>query len=332
MEFTLPEVENWQLYNLLNFPKESNVLLTERQACSEIVIFMPFCLFRHYGAKSTSMWEQLKQDNFLPFIKWLKHRIDIYRNFTGAALSLSTSILNFKVVYLIDPIEESREIKEWLTNELQKVSKSLAIQCDFLEVSLRDEPDSTRSYRNILAPACARYLLSEHACKDFFIIIRLDSDDLLLPFYFKTIKTLLSLPPIYSVKYPYTLIPTSQKKQTIYTKISPFQRPTLLEFPLGVQSSLINNVQKITLWGENNFSSVWVSKSDIHKSGITHFSFPHDRIPSFLNRTQICTLKPAWVQLLHSQNEQNSFLPWGKDFKWTSEDVQISNILNQSNS
>ena len=208
----------------------------------------------------------------------------------------------------------------------------MSIDADVLEVSLRDEQDSTISYRTLLAPQCAAYLTSRHESKDFFVIIRLDSDDMLLPFYFHTLRTILSLMPIYTAEYPFTLIPTVKPEQTIYTQHSPFDRPTLLEFPLGVQKSLITDKQKLTLWGENNFSSIWVSKEDVLENGITHFAFPHDRIPSFLKRTQVSSLKPAWIQLLHSENEQNQFFQWGKDYIWGSNETEISNIFNQSNS
>ena len=204
----------------------------------------------------------------------------------------------------------------------------MSISADFLEVSLREQKDSTVSYRTLLAPQCANYLISKYETKDFFIIIRLDSDDILLPFYFNTIRRILSLMPSYTAQYPYTLIPTVQQKQTVYTRNCPFDSPTLLEFPLGVQKSLISSKQNLTLWGENNFSSIWVSKEDIKERGIMHFAFPHDRIPSFLKRTQVSTLKPAWVQILHSENEQNNFFAWGKDYCWGDDEQQISNLFN----
>ena len=277
MDFALPEAENWQLLNRQNFP----YILSQKLKSTQIIIFVPFCLYRHYGQKSTSMWEELKKSNFLPIIQWLKQRINLFKRYTGKSLSLSSGIIQFKVVYLIDPIIESLEIKEWLINQLNKVSAELSIDADVLEVSLRDEQDSTISYRTLLAPQCAAYLTSRHESKDFFVIIRLDSDDMLLPFYFHTLRTILSLMPIYTAEYPFTLIPTVKPEQTIYTQHSPFDRPTLLEFPLGVQKSLITDKQKLTLWGENNFSSIWVSKEDVLENGITHFAFPHDRIPSF---------------------------------------------------
>ena len=282
-------------------------VFASRKETTQTVIFLPFCLFRHYGKKSTSMWEDLKRGNFTPLVHWVKQRIDLFKKYTGASLSLSSPIFPFKLVYLIDPLPESPEIKYWLTKVLLGISKDLSIDADILEVSLRDEPDSTQSYRNILAPSCVNYLKNKYDDKSFFIIIRLDSDDILLPFYFQTIKRILSFLPGHLLEYPYTLVPTKKSEETIYTRLTPFDSPTLLEFPLGIQKSLISNCQKLTMWGENNFSSVWISKDDMCQHGITQFAFPHDRIPSFLKRSHICTLKPAWIQLLHSDNEQNNF-------------------------
>ena len=67
MDFALPEAENWQLLNRQNFP----YILSQKLKSTQIIIFVPFCLYRHYGQKSTSMWEELKKSNFLPIIQWL---------------------------------------------------------------------------------------------------------------------------------------------------------------------------------------------------------------------------------------------------------------------
>ena len=92
-------------------------------------------------------------------------------------------------------------------------------------------------------------------------------------------------------------------------------------------NNLLSNKQNLVLWGENNFSTLWISKYDIANRGIMQFAFPHDRIPSFVRRSQVCTTKPAWIQVLHSENEQNNFFNWGTDYNWSAEESKIFEAL-----
>ena len=125
MDFALSEVENWQL---LNRKKSLKYIFSETRISPDDYLshFVSSALW-----SKVLPWEDLKQSNFTPIIQWLKRRINLYKLYTGSALSLSVDIIDFKVVFLIDPITESREIRDWLINHLNRVSSELSSPLTF---------------------------------------------------------------------------------------------------------------------------------------------------------------------------------------------------------
>ena len=130
IQFTIPEIENWQLLDEANDQSRFNA----RKQFIQMVTFVPFCLYRHYGSESTSMWKNLEEQNYTDMISWLSKRLDLFARFTGHSIAASKSQFKEKIVLMVDPFPESKEIIKWLKRKIHDVSAILSLDIDILDI------------------------------------------------------------------------------------------------------------------------------------------------------------------------------------------------------
>jgi len=283
MKFTHSYISNAEYFKLIN---HSDI----HQDINDVIhyIFIPVLLHRQ-----SSIWDSFDSGNIQPLCSWLNHRIHITK------LSLKSLCLkpfpNTKVVLLVDPYALANDQLKSLVLSLVHISiGSSYLHSSLLPICTREGSDLTlfEMYSTIVSPLIREYLNKNFKPNVFNVVSRLDSDDLFISEYCKTLR----------------LVALSLKTSTLRSVTNQI----LADFPLGFQYDLSDSHAYKTLWPENTFASLIYTPSDTNNIDQLHvpYSYAHDNIPSDLIKLTVSTLLPQWVQVCHDNNVSNSLFPW----------------------
>jgi len=89
----------------------------------------------------------------------------------------------------------------------------------------------------------------------------------------------------------------------------------LFDFANGLQYEYDSKMCYSTFWPENNFATIGFQANHLSsRDWIVPFSYPHDVVPDNLNKIDVSTHQPQWIQCIHNQNVANAIFPWSQQY------------------
>lgn len=308
MDWSISTLSNHKIYSANNQYQSRYVNDTNENICSyaDIHIFVPFALFRKHR-----VWEfyfncdKSKREMIMSHLEWIDERITILKDVTISGLLKSTHRL-FTLHLLIDDYKEFPFINTSVRWLLSNALKNCGFNYEIHSVGLYPCGEPYYSYPKILTFNIRKILLNRCNKRQPLGLIRLDSDDTLMPNYLRMIDQ------IYNAL-------------SVNDMISDSGAPVLIDIPYGIQYASETLTSYTCLWPESNFTALLTCMQSLENHYIP-FDFAHDEIPSDLNRQVISTSAPAWIQGIHTSNEQNSVFTWAKPYL---KNVELEKLMNK---
>ena len=152
-------------------------------------------------------------------------------------------------------------------------------------------PEPYYSYPTTLALAIKNIVLNKREKRERIAMIRLDSDDTIMPYYLILVDEYIFI----------------HESNPLNAKV--LEQPLNIDIPYGLQCQLNASKAWLTLWPENNFTSLVVPTNQIREELIPFF-YAHDELPSNIHRHVLATNVPMWIQGIHSSNLCNEIFAW----------------------
>jgi len=279
MEFSTSDLTNFEYWGTINNPdivSQYNV---------HHYIFMPICLYRR-----SPLWDN-SGDLPCRLNEWLSARLSLTR------LTIKNTLIfgpkNTKLILLFDVIFKDNPLLSQVVSQLHGINK-MSIDIQFIDCRTTDEMSLSEMYAKIVSKSIHKYLETQsQQSNDIYLLSRLDNDDFLAPKHLQLLNILARM-------YAYKGLLKNQ---------------VLFDFANGLQYEYDSKMCYSTFWPENNFATIGFQANHLSsRDWIVPFSYPHDVVPDNLNKIDVSTHQPQWIQCIHNQNVANAIFPWSQQY------------------